>query len=299
MSEIAWCSYCEHKSAFEIKGTCLQKLDPYDESVHFPILNLVGYYDSGYGDTGEFSIEMDRFDFQARVLASYTLEKQWVLMQCLVCSQPILIEYQKLYCSNNRYDSDFDNSNTSEFFISFDKGAKGREVKITPEEFILYTANKNVPNPTLHEKTPTPHENMPTVVTKIFNEARMVFNNSPRASAALLRLALQTLFKHFNLPGKSINETISNLVQSQQLSKKTIQACDSIRVIGNNNVHPGEINLTEDPKITLSLFHLLNYIIDDIEGFQKTQKIYDNLPEEAKKAIKNRDARAQNKQDKK
>lgn len=40
---------------------------------------------------------------------------------------------------------------------------------------------------------PMPHTDMPESVKEIYNEAREIASNSPRAAAALLRLALEKL----------------------------------------------------------------------------------------------------------
>jgi Domain of unknown function (DUF4145) len=120
---------------------------------------------------------------------------------------------------------------------------------------------------------------MPAEVANIFNEAHAVFENSPRASAALLRLALQVLLKSLNLPSSSINDDIKILIQSKQLSNITIQALDSIRIMGNNAVHPGEIDLNEDSQTTIDLFHILNYIVAHREIIQRIGRTYKKTPE--------------------
>lgn len=86
----------------------------------------------------------------------------------------------------------------------------------------------------------------------------MVLPYSPRAAAALLRLALQKLMKQ---PGKNINADIATLVEDG-LRADVQQAADVLRVIGNEAVHPGQID-ADNPKTVAGLFELLNIIAED------------------------------------
>lgn len=135
-----------------------------------------------------------------------------------------------------------------------------------------------------------PNEDMPEDVKNLYNEARDVYKISPKSSAALLRLAIQVLCKELGEPGKNINTDIGNLVQ-KGLDPSVQQIFDIIRVTGNNAVHPGEIQLDENPELVAILFEYINIIID--EFYTKPKKItesYNNLPEGIKKAIEKRDS---------
>lgn len=136
---------------------------------------------------------------------------------------------------------------------------------------------------------PLPIEDMPEDVKADFLEARQIVNASPRAAAALLRLALQKMMVHLGEKGKDINEDIGNLVK-KGLSEKIQQALDIVRVIGNQAVHPGELNIKDDIETALTLFDLLNLIVEDmITRTKKLQEMYDKLPESKKEGIRNRD----------
>jgi hypothetical protein len=68
------------------------------------------------------------------------------------------------------------------------------------------------------------------------------------------------------------------------------QALDYCRVVGNNGVHPGEIELTDNPKIAHSLFEMINFIVEDcIARPKKVAELYGKLPQGALKAVEKRD----------
>jgi hypothetical protein len=136
---------------------------------------------------------------------------------------------------------------------------------------------------------PLPSEDMPADVAQDFNEARATFPASARASAALLRLAVQKLCKHLDQPGKTLDDDIAALVR-QGLRPAIQQALDVVRVIGNNAVHPGEIDVRDDPEIAMALFGLVNMIVQiTISEPKGVAELYSKLPEGALKAIEKRD----------
>ncbi len=136
---------------------------------------------------------------------------------------------------------------------------------------------------------PLPNNDLPEDIKTDFEEARSIVNNSPRGAAALLRLCLQKLCINLGGKGKNINEDISILVKNG-LPVKIQQALDIVRVIGNNAVHPGLIDIQDNQEIAGKLFNLINLIVDVmISQPKEIDKIYDNLPEKDKKSIEKRD----------
>ena len=136
---------------------------------------------------------------------------------------------------------------------------------------------------------PLPAEDMPENVKADFLEARNIVNPSPRGAAALLRLALQELMPHLGEKGKSINDDIAELVK-KGLPAKLQQALDGVRVIGNEAVHPGQIDLRDDPATAAVLFDLVNMIVDVmITQPKKVEGVYQSLPQSKRDAIKKRD----------
>jgi len=136
-----------------------------------------------------------------------------------------------------------------------------------------------------------PSPDLPDDCKADYLEARSVYPYSPRASAALLRLCIQKLMLDLGEKGKDLNEDIGSLVK-KGLSPLVQQALDVCRVVGNNAVHPGEINLEDTPDIASSLFEIVNFITEDrITRPRQIQTLYSRLPEGALKAIEKRNGK--------
>ncbi len=134
-----------------------------------------------------------------------------------------------------------------------------------------------------------PNPDLPKDIIDDYNEARSILNKSPRGASALLRLAIQKLCSHLGEPGKNINDDIANLVK-KGLPVKVQQSLDIVRVIGNNAVHPGLIDLTDNIELATSLFGLINIIADVmITEPKKVESMYASLPPNLLKAIEERD----------
>lgn len=136
-----------------------------------------------------------------------------------------------------------------------------------------------------------PNTDLDSDIQNDYLEAARVYNESPRAAAALLRLALQKLCKQLGEKGDNINDDIKNLVK-KGLNPTLQQAFDSLRITGNSAVHPGIINLEEEPEKVLRLFKLLNFIADKmITEPKEITSFYEEFPENLKTAIEKRDGK--------
>lgn len=138
---------------------------------------------------------------------------------------------------------------------------------------------------------PLPNSDMNDQIKVDYIEAGIIFSDSPRAAAALLRLALQKLCKQLGEKGENINDDIKNLV-AKGLNPLVQKSLDALRITGNNAVHPGEINLEEEPERVLKLFDLLNFIANKmITEPKEIESFYSALPEGARDAVKKRDGK--------
>lgn len=136
---------------------------------------------------------------------------------------------------------------------------------------------------------PLSNPDMPEDAARDYMEAREIVAVSARGAAALLRLAIQRLCPHLGEKGKNINEDIKNLV-AKGLPAGVQQALDAVRVIGNESVHPGQIDLDDQPETAQALFRLVNIIVEKmITDPKEIQAVYDSLPVDKLKGIEDRD----------
>ncbi|MGE4527436.1 MAG: DUF4145 domain-containing protein [Rhodospirillaceae bacterium] len=108
-----------------------------------------------------------------------------------------------------------------------------------------------------------PHPDMPAEIQQDFVEAGEIVHCSPRAAAALLRLCVEKLCNHLEAKGNNLFEKIGDLV-ARGLRPEIQRALDVVRVLGNECVHPGTIDLRDDQAVALSLFKLVNMIVEDL-----------------------------------
>jgi hypothetical protein len=136
---------------------------------------------------------------------------------------------------------------------------------------------------------PLPHPDLPGEVVKDYEEARSILTKSPRGATALLRLLIQKLCQQLGEPGKDLNADIGSLVK-KGLPEKVRQALDALRVIGNNAVHPGQIDLTDDADTATALFGLVNFIAEKmITEPKEIERLHSLIPPGAIEQIKRRD----------
>ncbi|HFR4183370.1 TPA: DUF4145 domain-containing protein [Bacillus cereus] len=110
-----------------------------------------------------------------------------------------------------------------------------------------------------------PNADMPEEVKVLYNEAREIINLSPKSSCALLRLALEKLLVHLGCSkNKKIVENIRAMKEQGKIDEYVHAALESVRIIGNKAVHPGKIDIDDQPKYAYTLFGLLNYVVDEL-----------------------------------
>jgi hypothetical protein len=139
------------------------------------------------------------------------------------------------------------------------------------------------------DDVPEPNKGLTTDILKDYLEASEILDRSPRGAAALLRLCVQKIVNQL-VPGKQdLNEKIGILVKNG-LREDIKIALDSVRIVGNHLVHPGQLDPSDNKPMAESLFELVNIIAEELITSKKRLKaIYEKLPADAKKAIDDRD----------
>lgn len=138
-------------------------------------------------------------------------------------------------------------------------------------------------------QAPLPNADLPEEIKKDYEEAALIVGKSPRSAAALLRLCIQKLCRDLGESGKNINNDIAALVK-KGLNPIIQKSLDIVRVIGNEAVHPGIIDLKDKPKTAIALFKIVNIITDAMITQPKmVESIYGSLPAEKLDQIKKRD----------
>jgi hypothetical protein len=137
---------------------------------------------------------------------------------------------------------------------------------------------------------PEPNIDIPAHIRGDYEEAALVLSTSPRSAAALLRLVIQKLCAFLLGKEGDINAMIKELV-TEGLSIKVQRALDVVRVIGNEAVHPGTIDLKDDHDTATKLFTLVNIITETMISQPKhVEELYSSLPPSKLKGIEDRDA---------
>jgi hypothetical protein len=138
-----------------------------------------------------------------------------------------------------------------------------------------------------------PSNDLPTEVKRDYDEAAQIVQKSPRAAAALLRLAIQKLCTSLGGKGENLNNDIAQLVKDG-LPSKVQKMLDTVRVAGNHAVHPGQINFDDQPQTAEAMFKLVNIIAEKmITEPKEIDALYGSLPEEDRENIAKRDGQTE------
>ena len=139
---------------------------------------------------------------------------------------------------------------------------------------------------------PPAADDMPQPVLEYYEEARSIARHSPRATAALLRLAAKKLCEWLGEDEQNLYRAIGNL-RKKGLSEAVVRSLDTVRIVGNEGgAHEGQIDLTneDDAEVVGRLFHLINIIVEKtITEPKYIEKTFGSLPEDKRKAVVDRD----------
>ena len=194
---------------------------------------------------------------------------------------------------------DFFQTNLKSFLQKTEHDFKRNFTSFVPSGFSISTCsscadfavwvNEEMKHPKV-TSLPAPNKDLDEDIKELYFEASNILIDSPKGATALLRLALQKLLKQVGKGGKNINADIKELVL-EGLSPKIQQALYLLRVVGNNAVHPGQINLDDNADIARKLFGILNFIAEElITKPKELESLYaDLIPIETQEHIKQRD----------
>lgn len=183
------------------------------------------------------------------------------------------------------------------WFLGKGEGVETRNSKIIPDVYfsncqhckyvsIWYKENLIEPN---IGGVPIPNQDLSEEIKEDYLEARDILNKSPRGSAALLRLAIEKLCIELIGKRKTLYQNIGELVKSE-LPPIVQQSLDYVRVVGNEAVHPGQIDLKDDKETAIRLFDLVNIIANImITQPKEIEELYNTLPKKQKEAVERRD----------
>jgi hypothetical protein len=133
---------------------------------------------------------------------------------------------------------------------------------------------------------------LPPEIARDYAEAASIVAQSPRGAAALLRLCVQKLCAHLGYNQAKIDDAIAAMVKDG-LPVKISQSLDVVRVIGNNAVHPGAMDLADDVNLVQQLAGLINLIAENrISEPKSIDELFAKLPAGAQTAIAARNTKA-------
>lgn len=139
---------------------------------------------------------------------------------------------------------------------------------------------------------PPPNPDLPDGTFQDYEEARSILELSPRGAAALLRLCIQKICIHLGEKGRKIDDDIASLA-AKGLHPVVKKSLDIVRVVGNDAVHPGTMDLNDDRETALQLFSLVNAICEQMISLPKSvEDLYQKIPQSKRDAIDERDAKA-------
>jgi len=132
-----------------------------------------------------------------------------------------------------------------------------------------------------------PNEDMPDNVKDIYLEARNVLNISPKSACALLRLALERLMGELDVEGRTLNDKINNYCNNYNSDNRLIKAFHLVRLVGNDVVHSGVLDVDDNEDIARAMFGIINEIVNEtITKKNKMDAIFECLPKNKTDSIK-------------
>jgi len=122
-------------------------------------------------------------------------------------------------------------------------------------------------------------------------EASSIVNRSPRGACALLRLTIEKLCNQLiGDDNKKLDlDKKIELLKTKGLTDRIYKNLHTVRIVGNEAVHCGELNLMDNMEVAKQLFYLVNRIAEElITNPKKDEDMFKSLPKNKSAEIENR-----------
>lgn len=111
---------------------------------------------------------------------------------------------------------------------------------------------------------PIVEEDFPSEIQAIIEEARLVYEASPRAALALLRVALEHICANQGFAKGYLKKRLENLIKDKQLSIEAVEGLTIIKALGDDSVHAIPIIEGDTKELATFAFNLVANIGDTL-----------------------------------
>jgi hypothetical protein len=116
---------------------------------------------------------------------------------------------------------------------------------------------------------PPPNDDLTEDLRGLYVEAAEVGPISPRAAAALLRLLIDRLVAGLGEADGALFDRIGRLADQGIVPRRVIDAMDSVRVVGNEAVHEGQLHPEDNERVLSVLFVIVNAIVENTTTMER------------------------------
>lgn len=125
-----------------------------------------------------------------------------------------------------------------------------------------------------------PNEDLTNEQKQLFNEAKDIFDKSPKAAGALLRCVIERILRD-KFQGKLGQSLLGKILNDEEVKKELggelIEMCNACKLIGNDAAHSSLIIYEDESKQEVELlFELINAIAEELQSKpRKRQEMLD------------------------
>jgi len=136
-----------------------------------------------------------------------------------------------------------------------------------------------------------PNQDLNDDIKRDYSEAASIVNKSPRGACALLRLSIEKLCNQLTDDDDKkldLHKKIESL-KDKGLQDRVYKNLHAVRIVGNEAVHCGELNLMDNAEVAKQLFYLVNRIAEElITNPRRDDDMFKGLPKNKTEEIENR-----------